>query len=227
MNKSLLLLLLLAVAHRGAAKKPPEPSALDRYVEDALSRNDARQGAAPGSLYSAASPFGDLARDLRASQVDDLVTVQVVERASATASGSVDTSRSSSASASISALAGPTKAAGPLSSLAGLQSDRKLKGEGSTSRETVLSTTVAGRVTHVLPNGYLVIEALKVIQVNGEHQTVRVRGVARPADLASGNIIRSDRLAQLEVAVNGKGVINDAVRRPSILYRVLLGLLPF
>jgi hypothetical protein len=27
--------------------------------------------------------------------------------------------------------------------------------------------------------------------------------------------------------VNGKGVVNDAVKRPFILYRILLGLLPF
>jgi flagellar L-ring protein precursor FlgH len=31
----------------------------------------------------------------------------------------------------------------------------------------------------------------------------------------------------MEIRVNGKGVVGDAVRRPNILYRVLLGLLPF
>jgi hypothetical protein len=48
-----------------------------------------------------------------------------------------------------------------------------------------------------------------------EHQEVR-RGVIRPIDLRrqSG---RPDRLAQLEVRINGKGVVNDAVRRPFIL----------
>ena len=39
--------------------------------------------------------------------------------------------------------------------------------------------------------------------------------------------MRSDRLAQLEVRINGKGIVNDAVRRPFLLYRILLGLLPF
>jgi hypothetical protein len=27
--------------------------------------------------------------------------------------------------------------------------------------------------------------------------------------------------------VNGKGVINDTIHRPNILYRILLGILPF
>ena len=33
--------------------------------------------------------------------------------------------------------------------------------------------------------------------------------------------------ASLELKINGKGVVNDAVRRPFILYRILMGLLPF
>jgi flagellar L-ring protein precursor FlgH len=90
-----------------------------------------------------------------------------------------------------------------------------------------LTTTLAARVTHVLPNGYLVVEGAKDIQVNSEHQSVTVRGMVRPADLSPGNVVRSDRLAQLEVHINGKGVVNDAVRRPFFLYRLLLGLLPF
>ena len=51
--------------------------------------------------------------------------------------------------------------------------------------------------------------------------------VARPADIGPDNVIRSDRLGQLEVRVNGKGVVGDAINRPFFLYRLLLGLLPF
>ena len=36
----------------------------------------------------------------------------------------------------------------------------------------------------IAPNGYLVVEGSKIVQVNGEKQTVTVRGVVRPADLA-------------------------------------------
>jgi flagellar L-ring protein precursor FlgH len=78
-----------------------------------------------------------------------------------------------------------------------------------------------------MPNGALVVEASKDIEVNSERQTITVRGVARPADIGSDNSVRSDRLAQLELRVNGKGVVGDAIRRPFILYRLLLGLLPF
>jgi flagellar basal body L-ring protein FlgH len=49
----------------------------------------------------------------------------------------------------------------------------------------------------------------------------------RPADLDPTNTVQSDRVAQMEVQVNGKGVIGDSIRRPWFLYRLILGLLPF
>jgi flagellar L-ring protein precursor FlgH len=54
-----------------------------------------------------------------------------------------------------------------------------------------------------------------------------VRGVDRPADIDTTNSVPSDRLGQLEIRINGKGVVADAIKRPFILWRLLLGLLPF
>jgi flagellar L-ring protein FlgH len=34
-------------------------------------------------------------------------------------------------------------------------------------------------------------------------------------------------VAQMELRINGKGVVNDAIHRPNFLYRLILGLLPF
>lgn len=86
--------------------KPPEPSALERYVAEATAAARANNDASPGSLWSSAALFSDLARDLRASRVNDTVTVQVAENASAVSTGNVQTSRVSSAQASITALGG-------------------------------------------------------------------------------------------------------------------------
>ena len=91
----------------------------------------------------------------------------------------------------------------------------------------MISTTLTARVSAVLPNGAMLVEAAKDVQVNSERQTITVRGIVRPADIGAGNTVRSDRLGQLEVHVNGKGVVGDAIKRPFFLYRLLLGLLPF
>jgi flagellar L-ring protein precursor FlgH len=79
----------------------------------------------------------------------------------------------------------------------------------------------------VLPNGNLVVEGTKDIWINAERQQVTVRGIVRWNDLDGRNRVGSDRLAHLEIRVNGKGVVGDAVRRPNFLYRLLLGLVPF
>lgn len=207
-------------------KKPVEPSALDRYIQESL-RTPSVNHASAGSLWSPSSRLTDLASDVRAAQVDDLVTIIVNEQASAVATGTTKTARSSSAQASVGSLAGIKSPQGALANLANANSATTLDGQGTTTRGSQLTATLSARVTHVLPNGYLVLEGTKDTMVNSEHQVVTVRGVIRPTDLTPGNIISSSQIAQMEIKINGKGVVNDAVRRPFFLYRLLLGLLPF
>jgi len=210
------------------AKKAPEPSALDKYIQEALSHGTPSvDQPTPGSLWSPASRLTDLGSDLRAVQVNDLVTVLVDEQASAVVSGDVNTQRQSSVAASITQLLGVKNPTGTLANLAGASNNTQLKGTGETSRTTSLSTTLSARVTHVLPNGYLVLEGSKLVQVSSEHQAVTVRGIIRTIDLSPSNVISSTQIAQLEVKVDGKGVVNDSIKRPNFLYRLLLGLLPF
>ena len=181
----------------------------------------------PGSLYSPGDRYGDLVRDLRASQVGDIVTVLVADRASAVSSGKTSTSRKSGVKASVNAMAGPLRATGPLANLAGATGQQTIDGQGSTTRDTSLSTTISLHVAAVTPAGNLVVQGVKQLEVNSERQVVTVRGIVRPADLSPTNTVPSDRLANLEVFVNGRGVVGDAIKRPFILYRILLGLLPF
>ncbi|HEY1335952.1 MAG TPA: flagellar basal body L-ring protein FlgH [Bryobacteraceae bacterium] len=225
----LALCLIVCAAAAGAAKKKPAPpnTPLEQYVAESKARLADAPPPAPGAIWSPGSRLADAARDLRASQVDDILTVLVVENASAVAKGTTKTARSSSAKNSVAALAGITKATGPLANLANMSGDTQLAGEGATSRDIVISTTITARIAAVLPNGAMLIEAAKDVGINSERQTITVRGVVRPADIGHDNTVRSDRLAQLEVQVNGKGVVGDAIRRPFFLYRLLLGLLPF
>ena len=234
MKKIAIAAMLLCTAAAYAAPKnhkkeqPKTPSALDKYIEQA-SQPDApnAQTASTGSLWTPAAWFSDLAADQRARRVDDIVTIVVEESASAVSSGATQTARKSSAQNSITALAGVTRATGPWANLANLGGQTTLDGQGTTSRTTTLTTTVSARVTHVLRNGNLVLEGSKNVGINSENQVITVRGVIRPIDLNTANIVQSERLAQMEIQVNGKGVVADAVRRPNFLYRMLLGLLPF
>lgn len=209
------------------AKKPqaPQPTPLELYIQEAGQRT-ASSSATSGSLWLPDARLGDLASDLRARRVDDVVTIIVQERASAVSRGSVSSSRTSSASARVDAAIGP-RVTGWLPNLANLSGERQLDGQGETVRETELNTILSARVTHVLPNGNLVIEGTKAVTVNSETQRVVIRGVVRPYDLSTGNAVRSDQISMMEVSVAGRGVVGDAVRQPNFLYRLLLGILPF
>jgi flagellar L-ring protein precursor FlgH len=223
---AVLLAAPLGAADKKKSTKPASATPLDTYVKEATARS-AEVSTTPGAIWVSGSRLADAARDVRASQVDDMLTVVVAESASAVVTGATKTSRVSSTKNSISALGGIKSATGALANLANTSGDTELNGQGTTSRTTSLSTTLTARVTHVLPNGGLVVEASKEIQVNSEHQVITVRGVVRPADIDTTNSVQSTRLAQLEVHVNGKGVVGDAIKRPFFLYRLLLGLLPF
>jgi flagellar L-ring protein precursor FlgH len=213
-----------------SAKKRPEAQekhSLEQYVGDVNRRSHQSSNGSPGSLYNPGGRLADGFRDVRASQAYDLVTIIVADKASAVSTGGTNTSRKSSAKASVTSLFGPKSATGALSNLASATNNQQLQGQGTTSRESTLTTTVTAEVTDVLPNGNLVIQGQKEIAVNSEKQVITVRGIIRPDDLSPVNSIPSDRVARMEILVNGRGVVNDVVKRPFFLYRILLGLLPF
>lgn len=233
MRRILTLLLLccaIASAQKSNKKKetPKPPSALDKYIQEAsVPQASNGQVAENGSLWSPAARFSNLASDLRARNVDDVVTIVVAESANAVSTGQSKTSRASAAQSSITQLLKPTNPTGALANLLNLGSNQSLDGEGTTSRQTTLTTTISARVTHVLVNGNLVVEGTRNLNINSENQIITIRGVLRPTDLDTTNSVVSARLAQMEIQVNGKGIVNDAVHRPNFLYRLLLGLLPF
>lgn len=181
----------------------------------------------PGSLFQAGGALTGATRDLRASTTGDIVTIVVADRASASATGGTNTKRQSSGNAQISSLAGTLAAGNPLASLLDFSNSRDLKGQGETTRGMDLTTTISARVVATTPNGLLVVEGTKTTMVNSERQVIVLRGLVRPVDVTPANTIRSDQVSDLTLQVNGKGVVDDAIKRPFVLYRIILGLLPF
>ncbi len=230
MKHVLAILLLLSASFVAAAKSKPKGSKeADEWTARQLTAIPAEPlpGPSPGSLYAPNSRLADLGRDLRASQINDIVSIIVSDTASAISKGTTNTSRKSAMKSSVTAAAGLTSVASRLPNLAAATGDQQLAGTGQTSRQTVLTTSLSARVVDVMPNGNLVIEGTKDILVNSERQWVLVRGVIRPSDLGPANSIRSEKIAGFEIRVNGNGVVGDAIRRPNFLYRLILGLLPF
>lgn len=180
-----------------------------------------------GSLYAPGGRLADSVRDVRASVVNDIVTIVVSESLSAVSSGATQTSRKSSAVSQITAAMGLLNSASRFANPLNVSGDQELAGSGQTTRTSSLNTTISARVVEVTENGNLIVEATKQIGVNSEKQQITVRGMVRPADLTTQNLVSSNQVADLKITVNGKGVVGDAIRRPNFLYRFLLSLLPF
>jgi flagellar L-ring protein FlgH len=179
-----------------------------------------------GSLWVTGGAFTNLQADYKARQLNDLVTILVVQRTTAQATGNVNTGRDFNTQSGISGLAGHISTSG-ISNLLTAQSSSKLKGTGSTDSSTTMTTRLTGQVIAILGNGNLVVEAQRLVTINNQKETMVVRGVLRPGDVAPDNSVPSTALSNLEVELKGKGVVSDATRGPNPLVRALLWVIGF
>jgi flagellar L-ring protein precursor FlgH len=202
-----------------------DPTDLRSYVESAH-RTNAETDAAEGSLWNGNGYYSDPFRDPKARYVNDMVTILVLETTQAVASANAKNSRNTSAAAGFSQFFGAEKHISELPNFVSGKTSSSFEGKGSTSRATVLETTLTARVVDVLPNGYLVLEGMREIRVNDENQSVYLSGVVRPEDISPNNSVLSSSIAQMSVRVQGRGVVSQPIK-PGWLYRILTGVLPF
>jgi flagellar L-ring protein precursor FlgH len=200
--------------------------ALDDYVRQASAANP-NTPTTLGSLWTTGGTLSNMARDDKASQVGDLITINILETTTASASGTAKGSRSFSASSGITAALGVIKPTAPIANIFSPNSQNSLDGSATTASSHSLSTNLAGSVVKVLPNGYLVIQAARDVYIDNQRQHVTVRGVIRPSDIAPDNSVPSTAVANLQVEVEGKGVITDETRPPNAITRFLLRLVSF
>ena len=179
-----------------------------------------------GSLWSPDGLMVEPSADYKAHALNDILTVIVSVQTTAAQSGTVDSERNFNTNSAITGIAGDvaTKGTNPLLAAS---SATTLKGSGATNSSTAFSTSLTGQVIAVLPNGNLVIEAHRQIDMNNQHEEVIVRGIARPGDITPTNSIASSALSALEIELRGKGIISDSVRPPNPLTRAILWLFGF
>jgi flagellar L-ring protein precursor FlgH len=208
-------------------EKPPRHEALEDYVARVGQAQPLAQSRGTvGSLWKDQGLLANIASDYKAHHAGDLVQIVITQNTVAQNTGSVGTARAFSASSGINSLPGGF-APSHLQNLFSPQSAAALTGKSTAASSLTLTTTLMGRVVAVLASGALVIEAQRGIAMNNERQTMVLRGVARPGDVAGDGSVLSTSLSDLEVELKGKGVVSEGTRPPGAVMRWLLHLLNF
>lgn len=202
-----------------------------------------------GSIWSGSTQsssfmfFDEKARDL-----GDLVTVVIVEQTRAQGDARTETESERTINGSLSSdvgfqklisspirgllrvfgfdKPGTTKVEGePVNFVqSGMQND--FKGEGTTERSGRFTGVITCRVIGVLPKGILHIRGRRSVVVNHEAQYISLEGLVRQEDLTIDNQVLSNSVAEMRLAYDGLGTLDDK-QRPGWMARVIDWVYPF
>ncbi|MBI9085917.1 MAG: flagellar basal body L-ring protein FlgH [Desulfobacterales bacterium] len=187
---------------------------------------------AEGSLWQDSAPLNDMFANVKARQVGDIVTVRIVESASASNKATTSAGRKSSISGGIESFFNLEKkfpstrdTLSPFGSVAASLSN-DFDGDGETTRSGDLTAYVSARVTGITANGNLMIAGFREVTVNNEQQLISLTGVVRPKDVTPDNVVLSTYVADARIVYSGTGIVNDK-QRPGWLARTLDQVWPF
>lgn len=157
-----------------------------------------------GAIFQAAS-YRPLFEQNRARLIGDTLTINIVEKISATQSSSSEADRQGDLSGSVTAIPGinATKALGRAS--VGASTGNKTTGKGSNANTNEFTGTVTAVVQAVLPNGHLLVSAEKQIGVNNNVDVLRFSGQVDPRSIGAGNVVVSTAVANVRIEQRGRG----------------------
>lgn len=208
------------------SRETPPDMALQNYIAEVTAESRLERST-PGSIWQDEGRLTRLYTDVRAMHVHDPISVVVSESLAASTDGTVKDSRSSSANSQVATLLGKLSAASALNNLVNQSSGSSLNAQGESVTSSSLSTVFGGEVEAILPNGMMVIQAVRQLTFSQQTQLIKLRGLIRPDDINAQNQVLSTNITDLEIEVTGKGIVNDATYRQNPIVRWLERLLVF
>ncbi len=194
-----------------ADTRPPTPAAIPKPV------------AANGSIFQS-GVYRPLFEDHRARLVGDTLTINIVEKVSATAKSTSSVDKSGTVTGSITAFPGINPNAFRRGTADG-SSANSFAGKGATENTNQFSGTITVVVRDVLPNGHLLITGEKQIGVNENVDVLRFSGQVDPRAIQPGNAVASSAIANVRLEQRGRGQQSEA-QAMGWLARFFLNLAP-
>ena len=226
----------------GSKKNPavmPQAVPAQEYHDTAAMRQSN-----PGSLFNE-TEADQLFADGRARRVGDLVVVKIMEQTAAKTKADTTAKKNNANNYGVGAFFGQGSV--PMVPIVGVnppgvnsartdptytnlaldtRSNSNLNGTGETKRENNVKTSMAARVTRVLPGGLLQIEGARETRVNEETEYMVLTGVIRAKDVAADNSVLSTQVADASINYYGKGVLADK-QKPGWFTRLMDNIWPF
>lgn len=147
--------------------------------------------------------YRPLVSDRRAHRVGDILTVLVVENASATATAGTNTDKNNDLGVQFSS---PSSAQKNYA----LSVDQNYDGGGKSARTGKLLAQISVVVKAIEPNGDLQINGIQDIEINDEKQTINLAGKVRSIDVDERNTVLSTRVANAKITYVGNGVLAES-----------------
>jgi len=151
--------------------------------------------------------------DHRARNVGDLVTVLIIEESTSSKDSSKETDKTFDLSGDVSfstpQIDGATRATWTNMTIPSwkLKTKRNFGGKGKMSNEDKLKGTISARVVEVLPNGNLLIEGKRRVEIQNESAQFILTGIVRPMDISRDNFVKSTAVADAAIQYISEGSI--------------------
>ncbi|MFC1649941.1 flagellar basal body L-ring protein FlgH [Candidatus Latescibacterota bacterium] len=157
------------------------------------------------------SMLASMYSDVKAKKIGDTLSVIISESNSATKAAQTNTTKQNKGTASGEATTGALDGLFP--GMGGsISYDNKYAGQASTSRNGSLTSRMTVLVVDVLPNGNLIIEGTKTMEINNDLEVVTLSGIVQPEHVTSTNTVYSYEIANAKLLYKGKGSMTQGQR---------------
>lgn len=163
-----------------------------------------------GTIYQDGMTVG-LFDNRTARKKGDILTIELIETASASAQSDTSTSKENSVDLPSPTVAGDKVTKDGKEVLSNqFEGGRDFSGSGNTSQSHNLSGKITVTVADVLPNRNLVVRGQKLLNLNQASEFIRISGIVRPEDIRPDNTVLSNRLANAHIIYGDSGTMSSA-----------------
>lgn len=196
-----LLLSLTGCVKTGTVKNEYDPPKVEAR-EDVKLRN--------GAIYQENMPVS-LFADTTAHHVGDIITINLVENASAKSTSNTKAAKKQNLDMPSPKIAGSDVTHNNQKVLeTKVNAGREFAAGGNTDESHSFTATLTVSVVRVMPNNYLVVRGEKVILLNQAEEYIQFSGIVRPQDIDINNTVASAKVGDAKIRYGGKGVLANA-----------------